>query len=129
MQYAIIGVRMKEYLSFATKGALPHSSYYIPFAENDKVKYRYGIVDRHSSSQFISLDGEWKIQQYSHPEEVDMQKEPSDVIPVPSSVQMHGYDQLQYINCRFPFPCMPPYVPQENPTWHYRKRFKIRRCR
>lgn len=116
---------MKEYQSFATKGALPHRSYYLPFAENDRVKYRYGIVDRRSSSEFISLDGEWQIKAHSRPEEVDVNEELFDVIPVPASVQMHGYDQLQYLNCRYPFPCIPPYVPHENPTWHYRKNFRL----
>ena len=116
---------MKEYQSFATQGALPHRSYYIPFGENDKVKYRYGIVDRRSSSEFISLDGEWLIKQHSRPEEVDVNEPLFDVIPVPASVQMHGYDQLQYLNCRYPFPCVPPYVPHENPTWHYRKSFRL----
>ena len=116
---------MKEYQSYATKGALPHRSYYIPFAEADRVKYRYGIVDRNASSEFISLDGEWQIKQHSRPEEVDINEALFDGIPVPASVQMHGYDQLQYLNCRFPFPCVPPYVPHENPTWHYRKRFTL----
>lgn len=116
---------MKEYESFATSGALPHRSYYIPFAETDNVKYRYGIVDRNSSSEFLSLNGEWQIKQHSRPEEVDIGEGLDEVIPVPASVQMHGYDQLQYLNCRYPFPCNPPYVPHENPTWHYRKRFTL----
>ena len=116
---------MKEYESFATEGALPHRSYYIPFAEEDKVKYRYGIVDRQSSSEFFSLDGTWEIKQHACPEEVDIDEVLVDVVPVPASLQMHGYDQLQYLNCRYPFPCDPPYVPHENPTWHYRKRFTL----
>lgn len=36
----------KEYESFERVGVEPHRSYYIPFLETDKVKYRYGIVDR-----------------------------------------------------------------------------------
>jgi beta-galactosidase len=116
---------MKAYESFATSGALPHRSYYLPFAETDKVKYRYGIVDRNSSSEFLSLDGEWPIKQHARPEEVDINEGLEEVIPVPASVQMHGYDRLQYLNCRYPFPCNPPYVPRENPTWHYRKTFTL----
>ena len=116
---------MKEYESFATSGALPHRSYYLPFAETDKVKYSYGIVDRNSSSEFLSLDGEWQIKQHARPEDVNINEGLEAVIPVPASVQMHGYDRLQYLNCRYPFPCNPPYVPHENPTWHYRKTFSI----
>ena len=61
-------------------------------------------MDRRSSSEFISLDGEWQIKAHSRPDEVDINETLFDVIPVPASVQMHGYDQLQYLNCRYPFP-------------------------
>ncbi len=66
------------------------------------MKYRYGIVDRNSSSEFLSLDGEWEIKQHSRPEEAEIGEELDGRIPVPSSVQMHGYDRLQYLNCRYP---------------------------
>lgn len=51
----------KEYESFERIGVEPHRSYYIPFAENDKIKSKFGIIDRRSSSRFISLDGMWAI--------------------------------------------------------------------
>ena len=41
-----------EYESFERVGVEPHRSYDIPFAENDIVKMRYGIVDRNASSRF-----------------------------------------------------------------------------
>jgi hypothetical protein len=53
----------KEYESFERIGVEKHRSYYIPFAETDKVKHTFGIVDRRSSSRFLSLDGVWQIQQ------------------------------------------------------------------
>ena len=117
---------MKEYERFERIGTMPHRSYYIPFSDTDKIKFKYGIVDRNSSSKFISLDGEWKIKQSRNVEAVDIHEELTDVIPVPSCVQLHGYDQIQYINCRFPFPVHPPYVPYENPCWHYRKEFSLK---
>ena len=48
---------MKEYESFERIGVEPHRSYYIPFAPNDKIKNKFGIIDRRSSSRFVSLDG------------------------------------------------------------------------
>ena len=115
----------KEYESFSRVGVEKHRSYYIPFSQTDKVGKRYGIVDRNTSSRFLSLDGVWKIQAYRNINAVDLQKEPSAEIPVPSCVQMHGYDQLQYTNIRYPFPCNFPYTPHENPCWHYRKLFTL----
>ena len=46
-------------------------------------------------------------------------------IPVPSCIQMFGYDQQMYTNVRYPFPYDPPYVPKENPAALYRKRFTL----
>ena len=44
-----------------------------------------------------------------------------DELVVPSCWQMHGYDQHQYTNVRYPFPYIPPYVPSENPCGIYRR--------
>ena len=113
----------KEYESFERIGVEKHRSYYIPFAETDKVKNTFGIIDRRSSSRFLSLDGVWQIQQHDNVSQVEIDGELSGNIPVPSCVQMHGYDQIQYINTRYPFPVLFPRVPKDNPCWHYRRKF------
>lgn len=115
----------KEYESFERVGVEPHRSYYIPFLETDKVKYRYGIVDRNSSSRFTSLDGVWQIRQHKNVKEVDVNEELVENIPVPACVQMHGYDRLQYINVQYPMPVTLPHVPLDNPCWHYRRKFSL----
>ncbi len=115
----------KEYESFERIGVEKHRSYYIPFAETDKVKNRFGIIDRRSSSRFLSLDGVWKIQQYDNISQVDLDEELSREIPVPSCVQMHGYDQIQYINSRYPFPVVFPRVARDNPCWRYHRKFTL----
>ena len=117
----------QEFKTFKREGVTPNRCYYIPFAENDTVKYKYGIIDRRSSSRFLSLDGEWKIRQYDDVNDVDIKKEPENVIPVPSCVQMHGYDHLQYTNYRYPFPVLLPDFAGENPCWHYRKIVNIQK--
>ena len=115
----------KEYESFERIGVEPHRSYYIPFAENDKIKSKFGIIDRQSSSRFISLDGVWSIKQHRNIAGVGLNEELVEEIPVPSCVQMHGYDKIQYINTRYPFPVMLPHIPNENPCWHYRRKFTL----
>ena len=115
----------REFEKFDRIGVEKERSYYIPFSENDKIKYRYGIVDRNSSSRFISLDGEWDIKQHENVEKVEISEPISQKITVPSCVQMNGFDQIQYINARYPFPANPPFTPYENPCWHYRKTFNL----
>ena len=116
-----------EYESFARIGILPPRAYYIPFAEGDRVKKIYGITDRRASSRFLSLDGVWQIGEHSCPEAVEIDEILEKTIPVPSCVQMHGYDRIQYLNSRYPIPADPPHVPKKNPTFHYRRRFTLDR--
>ncbi len=117
---------MDKYLtSYKRFGTCSPRSYYIPFSEQSDFKFSNKILDRTSSDRFISLDGEWKIKEYSCIEEVDINICPTDKIIVPSCVQLYGYDKIQYINCRYPFPFNPPFVPQENPTYHYSRNFNI----
>jgi len=116
---------MKEYESFARVGVEKHRSYYIPFAETDKVKTVYGITDRKSSSRFLSLDGVWQIKAHRSVYEADVNEGMEKEIPVPACVQMHGYDQTQYLNVQYPFPVLLPHVTRDNPCWHYRRAFAL----
>ncbi len=116
---------MKEYESFDRIGVEPHRSYYIPFAETDSVKTVYGITDRKSSSRFFSLDGAWQIKQHRSVYEADINEDLENTIPVPACVQMHGYDQKQYLNVQYPFPVLFPHVTRDNPCWHYRRVFRL----
>ena len=115
----------REFERYDRIGIENDRSYYIPFSTSDSVKYRYGIIDRKSSSRFISLDGIWQIKEHKNVETVDINENLEDKIPVPSCVQMFGYDQIQYINARFPIPVNPPFVPKNNPCYHYRRKFTL----
>ena len=116
---------MKEYESFERIGVEPHRAYYIPFSEDDKIGTRFGIINRETSSRFLSLDGIWKIKQHKNVKYVDLQEDLDKEIPVPSCVQMHGFDQIMYLNTAFPFPVILPHMPNENPCWHYRRDFTL----
>ena len=118
---------MREFESFERIGVTPHRSYYIPFDTDDTVEEKHGIIDRTSSSRFISLDGVWKIRELTSPDELDLAEELAEKIEVPSSVQMKGYDRIQYLNTRYPFPVMLPKVPKKNPSWHYRREFELKK--
>lgn len=118
---------MKEFQKFDRIGTTPHRSYYIPFALDDTVRTKHSILDRTSSSRFTSLDGMWQIKQLDHVEDFDVNVMLGDSIPVPACVQMHGYDHIQYLNIRYPFPVMIPHLPYENPCWHYRRTFNLKK--
>jgi beta-galactosidase len=96
-------------------------SYYIPYAPEEKAQ----------SSRLHLLNGDWDFRFYQNPYEIEDFTAPGyryknyDSIPVPSCIQMHGYDRHQYTNVNFPFPYDPPYVPTENPTCVYHRTLTI----
>ena len=55
----------------------------------------------------------------------DFDEESFGRLEVPSCWQMAGYDQKHYTNTRYPFPCDPPYVPDNNPCGAYIKDFDL----
>ena len=116
---------MKEYEKFERIGTTLHRSYYIPFSDTDIIEKKNKIIDRTSSSRFMSLDGIWQIKQHAHVEDFELNEDLDNTIPVPACVQMHGYDQIQYLNIRYPFPVILPHIPYENPCWHYRRTFQL----
>lgn len=110
----------KEYEKNERINVLPQRAYYVPFADNDEFSLYNGIVDRNKSSLFTSLNGEWFFGEHESLDDVKLDEVLTENIDVPSCVQIHGYDQIQYLNLRYPFVFNPPYVPQQNPTFHYR---------
>ena len=115
-----------EFHSFNKIGVEKPRAYYIPFSTGQNFTFKNRIIERKASDRFILLDGIWQIKEHKNIDCVDIFGHLSDTISVPSCVQMHGYDQIQYINARYPFPATPPYVPKDNPTYHYRTNFNIK---
>ena len=98
-------------------GVLPTRCYYVPNSPGD----------RRESKSVSFLNGEWLMSEY--PSFLDVPEDfynftPHDRVPVPSCVQMLGYDRMQYIGHGYPFPYDPPYVSTENPCYHYQRRFE-----
>jgi beta-galactosidase len=77
----------------------------------------------------IVLNGKWDFNYSSCPElspgtdHVDSSN--WSLIDVPGHWQLQGYGNPQYTNTMYPFPVDPPFVPSENPTGTYFRRFKI----
>ena len=111
-----------EDLHFLHENTMPNRSYYIPASSRMDT-----LVDcREDSDRFQLLSGDWKFRYYESIHdlkelffEVGYDVSSFDTLPVPSNWQMYGYDAHQYINCRYPIPADPPYVPTENPCGAY----------
>ena len=108
-------------------GTKPTRSYYIPFPTAASAL----AGGRDNSSRFCSLAGEWKFEFFesidSLNDELLYNPEASfnHTIPVPSVWNMHGWENPQYTNIRYPFPTDPPYIPSKNPLGVYSRNFKI----
>lgn len=84
------------------------------------------------SSPKISLNGEWNFLYREAPElspegfmNTDTDLGGWDVIDVPSVWQLRGYDRMHYTDVLYLFPVNPPFVPTENPTGIYKKKFNL----
>lgn len=81
---------------------------------------------------FRSLNGSWKFLFLKAPELSpegfylkEFNSDTWDNIEVPGNWQVQGYGQMHYTDLYYPFPINPPYVPTENPTGIYKRKFII----
>ena len=78
-----------------------------------------------SSDAVLSLDGQWRFELFARPDDVpDNWPEDSascSLITVPGHWQLQGFDRPIYTNVKYPLPCEPPRVPEENPTGCYQR--------
>lgn len=103
-------------------------AYFIPYESyNNALR---GV--RGTSDYYQSLNGVWNFKYYPSVYKVEdgfynenFSCDGYDSIPVPSNWQMHGYDIPNYTNVTYPYPCDPPYVPNENPAGIYIRDFYV----
>ncbi len=132
--------RYHESPDIAQVGAKEASSYFIPFEDidvlrelSDQLLEDPELDVRKLSERVQFLNDDWYFQYFDNyldiPEEFGQDPVLSEIseqtIPVPSVWQMHGFDQHQYINTKFPFPADPPFVPDNNPAGAYEYNFHI----
>ncbi|MBU6241319.1 MAG: DUF4981 domain-containing protein [Acidobacteria bacterium] len=84
-----------------------------------------------STRNRISLDGQWAVQRWSHPDLVpedviaDVDDAPWRRIPVPGNWTLFGLgDTPHYTNVTMPWAGLPPALPAEVPTVVYRRTFR-----
>ncbi|MGN1328919.1 MAG: glycoside hydrolase family 2 TIM barrel-domain containing protein [Eubacterium sp.] len=127
----IYNVNRKIHADFCVfeENKLPARSYFIPFSNEktlDKTDYKN---ERYNSNRVVMLSGEWDFAYFDKlskiPDSFDTDIFKFDKLNVPSTWQRKGYDQIAYINTRYPFPKKPPHIPQDVAVGIYRKIVKI----
>ena len=107
-------------------------SYFIPFLNEENALTK----SREESKYFQLLNGEWDFRFYNSIIDVEDGFYAEDYeldgnynkIKVPMNWQMDldkGYDVPNYTNQRYPYPCDPPYVPDDNPCGVYLRDFEL----
>lgn len=108
---------------------LEERSYFIPFSNEKALKNTDYKNERYNSDRVTVLSGEWDFSYYEKlsklPNFFDTDNTDFDKISVPSTWQRTGYDQIAYINTRYPFPKKPPLIPSDVAVGIYRKIFDI----
>ena len=102
-------MRIYENPQVTSENRLAPRSYYIPG----------GI------SEYQLLNGTWKFAYFERDIDVPQVIEKWDETPVPSCWQIEGYENPNYTNINFPYPCDLPYVPDDNPCGVYEREFEI----
>lgn len=92
-----------------SENRLPPRCYYIP-----------GGV-----SEYHLLNSLWRFRYFARDIDVPEEIADWDTIPVPSCWQTEGYENPNYTNINYPYPCDPPYIPDDNPCGVYEREFDL----
>jgi beta-galactosidase len=115
------------------RNRLPARSYYIPESSlllNGTWDFNYAQTPLHAPEPHNHKDGNASSTSRSlllvgDEGEIEEPESRWSQIEVPGHWQLKGHGSPQYTNVLYPFPVCPPYVPSENPTGTYRRRFSV----
>lgn len=93
-------------------------------SENRKAQRSYYIPS--GVAEYELLNGVWNFKYFTRDIDVPNEITAWDKIKVPSCWQTEGYDICNYSNINYPYPCDPPYVPDDNPCGVYERNFNIK---
>lgn len=102
-------MRHYENPQVTSENRCPARSYYLPGGK----------------SEYHLLNGDWRFAFFNRDMDVPEKIENWDTIPVPSCWQLHGYENPNYSNINYPYPCDVPYVPDDNPCGVYQREFEL----
>lgn len=124
MRYTINKTNYRDFGKFS-ENRLPHRSYFIPFRTREALENSDFLTERRDSDAVLLLSGDWDFKYYKSASalktDFDTESVNFDSVHVPSTWQKTGYDTVNYLNSRYPFPCIPPKTPKNCPVAVYRK--------
>ena len=102
-------MRIYENPEKTAKNRLPQRAYYIPEGRSSRTL----------------LNGDWRFRYF--PRDIDVPEKITewDTVPVPSCWQLLGYEEPNYTNINYPYPCDAPFVPDDNPVGIYERDFSL----
>ena len=125
MKYTINRSIHTEFSVFE-ENKLAARSYFIPFSSTEKMKKSDYKNERFVSDRVQMLSGQWDFAYFDkfskNPDTIDTDSMSFDTVNVPCTWQRTGYDQIAYINTRYPFPKKPPVIPSDVAVGLYRKK-------
>lgn len=103
---------------------LPYTNYFVPYHRKTEVHDNKKDLDK---ACVTPLNGDWNFDYYESVKEYEAAstKKSKGELPVPGVWNLFGYDQIQYVNIKYPIPFDPPNVPEENPCGLYRRQFEL----
>ena len=102
-------MRFYEDVTKTSENRLKPRSYYIPSGK----------------SEYKLLNGIWDFHYYKKDIDIEENITEWDKIEVPSCWQLLGYENPNYSNTNYPYPCDPPFVPDDNPCGVYKRDFTL----
>ena len=130
MKYEI-SRKLHSDFSVFEENKLTERSYFIPFSSAELLRNSDYKNERYISDRTILLNGQWDFAYFDKlskvPKILDTESISFDTIDVPSTWQRTGYDQIAYINTRYPFPKKPPHIPQDVAVGIYRKCVSVKK--
>lgn len=102
-------MRIYENVLKTSENRLPQRAYYIP----------------EGNAEYMLLNGRWRFAYYPCDIDVPEMITQWDEVTVPSCWQLLGYENPNYTNINYPYPCDPPYVPDANPCGVYEREFHL----
>lgn len=127
--------RLANNQTVTSEGTCRSRAWYIPYrCRCGALNGSHAITEGYgeSNGRYLLLNGDWNFSYYESIKEAKEAIENTasfagtgDILKVPSSWQMYGYDVPQYVNADYPIPLDPPYTPKETPVGIYTRNFTL----
>ncbi|GEP84797.1 beta-D-galactosidase [Staphylococcus piscifermentans] len=103
---------------------LTYTNHFVPCHNTDEADANPKDLEK---ACVTPLNGTWSFDFYEDVEafEQALHHKGDGELTVPGVWNLKGYDQIQYVNIKYPIPFDPPNVPADNPCGYYQRNFEL----